>query len=106
MRGPAILRAFIAPMLLGCALAACSSSQAALPICSLEAGVCASGLSCVNLSGPGPDGQCHGIGAVCSLPCLAASDCAPMGKNAVCSTECNTVVIDDGGPMGVCTPYQ
>ena len=63
-------------------------------------------MTCVNLSAPGPDGLCNGIGAVCSLPCLSASDCALMGANAVCSTACTTVVAADGGSMGVCTPYQ
>jgi hypothetical protein len=109
MRGSTILRAFVFPVWLGAASSACSSSsQPVLSICSIEGGiVCPDRTTCVNLSALGPDGECHGIGAVCSLPCLTASDCASMGKNAVCSTACSTVTIADGGPtMGVCTPNQ
>jgi hypothetical protein len=105
MRGSAVLRALVLPLWLA-APSACSASHAALPTCSVEGGVCAAGLTCISLSTPGPDGLCHGVGGACSLPCETAADCAPMGANAVCSTECSTIVTADGGSMGVCTPYQ
>jgi hypothetical protein len=101
-----MLKTTAAMLVLGGALAACSSPQAALPTCTLStvnygdgsAWLCPGSMTC-GYSAPGADGVCHAPPSlVCSISCEASTDCAALGQGAVCTNTC--------GGGAICVPFQ
>ncbi len=63
---------------------------------------CPQPVRCVDFAAVAQDGICHAVGLLCVVPCQTNADCAVLGANSVCSTEC----ADAGHGTGVCTPVQ